>query len=484
MSAGLPVFASQKVWRQSVSSYAADLAISVKSEPYAAQGDGTTSDDAAFTTWFAALLASGSPGYIPKGRYKFTNQVVWDFASSVAAAGIKIFGAGMFETVLDVTSVASSPQFLMKVSGGSLGAPAELNYASFTDFAVSGNINGIALQIGSTTAVDAFDSCFFGNIWASNSNTGHSNTAAGTQYNNVVCCTFQNMVNDCGVTTLTKTVAGSAAAPVTGAVRLQLNNTTSLVTNMTTTVAGVGGTTEANGTWSIIVVDGTHIDLVGSTWANAWTSGGTTTSFLGFGDAAQIRMASFCNFSGSFGAANIGLHFTGGLSYSNVFHAPDVEIVNNGVLIDSVCGPNNIISGQWAVTGGGFLASNSQSGNTGYLILDNINNGVQATNLYAANGQALDQTNYYLIQFRGYYGDGPQTITVGASPFTWINKTGQTQQVTSTGGTVSKIEYQGPNSGSVFANTNITAGTVTVPPTAALRWTHTGAPTTFVVPQI
>jgi hypothetical protein len=40
-------------------------------------------------------------------------------------------------------------------------------------------------------------------------------------------------------------------------------------------VYGVGGTTEANGTWRFTVVDGTHIDLIGSTFTNAYTSGGS-----------------------------------------------------------------------------------------------------------------------------------------------------------------------------------------------------------------
>lgn len=55
------------------------------------------------------------------------------------------------------------------------------------------------------------------------------------------------------------------------------NPTDSLATGDQVVVAGVGGTTEANGTWTITVNDGTHITLTGTTWANAWTSGGTAT---------------------------------------------------------------------------------------------------------------------------------------------------------------------------------------------------------------
>jgi hypothetical protein len=40
-------------------------------------------------------------------------------------------------------------------------------------------------------------------------------------------------------------------------------------------VYGVGGTTEANGNWRFTIINSTHIDLVGSTFTNAYTSGGS-----------------------------------------------------------------------------------------------------------------------------------------------------------------------------------------------------------------
>jgi hypothetical protein len=46
-------------------------------------------------------------------------------------------------------------------------------------------------------------------------------------------------------------------------------------TQNTIEVYGVGGTTEANGSWQYTVVDATHIDLTGSTFTNAYTSGGS-----------------------------------------------------------------------------------------------------------------------------------------------------------------------------------------------------------------
>jgi hypothetical protein len=46
-------------------------------------------------------------------------------------------------------------------------------------------------------------------------------------------------------------------------------------TGDTVTIAAVGGTTEANDDWTITVISTTVFDLVGSTFANAYTSGGT-----------------------------------------------------------------------------------------------------------------------------------------------------------------------------------------------------------------
>ncbi len=72
--------------------------------------------------------------------------------------------------------------------------------------------------------------------------------------------------------------------PVSGAVvsvasppqiRLTVSSTTGMTTGDVRTVFNVGGTTEANGTWTITVIDATHIDLQGTTFTNLYTSGGS-----------------------------------------------------------------------------------------------------------------------------------------------------------------------------------------------------------------
>lgn len=50
-----------------------------------------------------------------------------------------------------------------------------------------------------------------------------------------------------------------------------------LQTGVTVTIASVGGTTEANGTWVITRVDANNFDLQSSTFTNAYTAGGTWT---------------------------------------------------------------------------------------------------------------------------------------------------------------------------------------------------------------
>ena len=67
-----------------------------------------------------------------------------------------------------------------------------------------------------------------------------------------------------------------------GAIRLTLVSTSGLVSGLTMVVTGVGGTTEANGTWIITVIDGTNVDLIGSAYTNAYTSGGVTTTQAGY----------------------------------------------------------------------------------------------------------------------------------------------------------------------------------------------------------
>ena len=60
-----------------------------------------------------------------------------------------------------------------------------------------------------------------------------------------------------------------------GLIRLAMASTAAWTTGSKVVVASVTGTTEANGNWVVTVIDATHLDLQGSTFTNAYVSGGT-----------------------------------------------------------------------------------------------------------------------------------------------------------------------------------------------------------------
>lgn len=71
-----------------------------------------------------------------------------------------------------------------------------------------------------------------------------------------------------------------AANNGSGLVRLTVSSTSGWTTGDIKAVSGIVGTTEANGNWTITVVNGTHIDLQGSVFASAYVSGGVVGGSL------------------------------------------------------------------------------------------------------------------------------------------------------------------------------------------------------------
>lgn len=93
-----------------------------------------------------------------------------------------------------------------------------------------------------------------------------------------------------GLATIGAINVTGAANNGSGLVRLAVTSTSGWATGDIKTVASVGGTTEANGTWTVTVIDGTHIDLQGSTYANAYTSGGYVEGSI---DALGVSLDDF-----------------------------------------------------------------------------------------------------------------------------------------------------------------------------------------------
>jgi len=70
-----------------------------------------------------------------------------------------------------------------------------------------------------------------------------------------------------------QTITG-AADNGSGLIRLTVGSTSGWSTGNVKAISGVVGTTEADGNWTVTVIDGTHIDLQGSAFSNAYVSGG------------------------------------------------------------------------------------------------------------------------------------------------------------------------------------------------------------------
>lgn len=84
---------------------------------------------------------------------------------------------------------------------------------------------------------------------------------------------------DGAVQVISKSDVGStavlgAANNGSGLIRIQVASTTGLATNTLKNINQVAGCIEANGTWPVTVIDATHFDLQGSTFVNAYVSGG------------------------------------------------------------------------------------------------------------------------------------------------------------------------------------------------------------------
>lgn len=96
------------------------------------------------------------------------------------------------------------------------------------------------------------------------------------------------------VTPVSAVSVSGAADNGSGLIRLTVSSTAAMTTGDVRRVYAVGGTVEANGTWTITVIDGTHIDLQGSTFVNAYSvsSGfvqGAFSSWTDLGSATARR---------------------------------------------------------------------------------------------------------------------------------------------------------------------------------------------------
>lgn len=130
------------------------------------------------------------------------------------------------------------------------------------------------------------------------------------------------------------------------------------------------------------------------------------------------------------------------------------------------------------IVGGRYGDSISVSGNAqSYGILINascdktsIIGAVVRGNTTGGISVGASQTNLIITGCPGYNDAAAATVSVGASPFTWTNTTGNAVQARITGGTVSAVTVAGDQ---VAAGSNVA---VLVPAGVVLQINHTGAP--------
>jgi hypothetical protein len=171
----------------------------VNLQNYGAIGDGTTDDTAAVNAWFADVLTYGS-GYVPAGTYKVTSAITWDVLS-VRTTGVRIFGDSPRRSIF--SSTVSSGSYAFNITTTGTGASSGAFYSSFEGIGfqtTSTSFAGIALNIGDSSLVGAFNSFLFTNVTVNNNSTAAGSIAC--QLANVYASTFTNFtVNGSNPTT-------------------------------------------------------------------------------------------------------------------------------------------------------------------------------------------------------------------------------------------------------------------------------------------
>lgn len=136
-------------------------------------------------------------------------------------------------------------------------------------------------------------------------------------------------------------------------VRLTVSSTTGITTGDVCQVFGIVGTTEANGTWTVTVIDGTHLDLQSTTFANLYTSGG--------------------NVNGKWNSSNTNNWVTtsGGTNYGQTVPTTTDDVTLDGSSGGGTVTVNNTITVQ-SITFGAFTGTLDFSANNNNVTLVNF----------------------------------------------------------------------------------------------------------------
>ncbi len=193
----------------------------------------------------------------------------------------------------------------------------------------------------------------------------------------------------------------TGATSAAGLIRLSVASTATFATGQVKTVSDVVGTTEANGTWTITVVDATHIDLQGSTFTNAYVSGGT----IG-GGVEEISLGTGLTLTGSVLSTNsIMLAGAQGLVITNNSGTPNtiIDVTADQVVMStattSIYAAAASVSINTSSTGANGLDTGARATSTWYNLFL-ISNGTTTAGLASLSATAPTMPGAYTFKVR------------------------------------------------------------------------------------
>jgi len=271
-------------------------------------------------------------------------------------------------------------------------------------------------------------------------------------------------------------VSGTGAG-AGGVVRLTVSSTTGMITGMKAFVAGVGGTTEANGTWTLTVVDSTHIDLTGTNFVNAYTSGGTAIAANATGGTTN----------GMIGPLN---SFQNPITFN--FGGDTMRVTKN-----TLAGTGACIEGQLVIGASGVLVdgANNMSCSGGMLVWDGGASPVLFDNILEQHGTNTESNNC-LVDIRGSTRQVDTSVIMG-NRITTLAGTGNPTPVCITNANGAQINnntivtpsaYAGLTVGASSTNTKIGSNNVFIQagatvPTNSSTVTDAGTNTEYNIPS-
>lgn len=381
---------------------------------------GATFSDSGFALWIAAMKAQNRRGWIPKGNYKFQNQLVFDVAGWTPGA-FNVECEGYYAATLDVTAVTTSPQMLFTMSGGSPAAPVDQFYATIKQCLVSADtknvtsgVGRIAVSIGTPTYADALNGDYFDLVVSNNDNINAN--AVSVQLNWLIESEFKLVAS------------GGGYKHITSAGKVSVINGTTGVTGTGTDFVTAGVTTgdfiAIDGVWYGVASVASNTSLTLDSNYLGVTGGDKDVLTRGSLEGTALRLdrvALSTFFRGAFGQSDKSIYITAGNSFGNVFLNPDLEEVNYPLVIDSASAARNtFIGGTFAYNKAGVNATNGfdsllLSANIGPKYNQPVNDFASQVGVTYVNGNKITPAGGSLTQLGA--GTQQRNLTSGTKSF-------------------------------------------------------------------